>query len=151
MKKRSAIPVRPAGEPRSKTDAQRDVKSEIIKWLRDAYALERGSEKGLEKQAAHQDLASEVRRRDAAHLKEPRHHAEAVKSAPKALRGFRWRPLEDVFWKSGMKLKHQQPPTSKLQRSTKLQIANVCSLALAWQKGLFIRPTAACTEGCIGG
>lgn len=58
-----------------------EIRDEIIDWLRDAYAMERGLESALEKQSENDELSAEVRSRAAMHLEETRRHAEAVKSA----------------------------------------------------------------------
>jgi ferritin-like metal-binding protein YciE len=63
----------------------REVRDEIIDWLRDAYAMERGLEGALEKQSKNEDLSREFRDRAAQHLEETRRHAEDVKSALQSL------------------------------------------------------------------
>jgi ferritin-like metal-binding protein YciE len=55
--------------------------SEIIQWLRDAYAMERGMEQSLEKQSTNPDLSPRVRNRANSHLLETRRHAELVRTA----------------------------------------------------------------------
>lgn len=60
-------------------------KDEIVDWLRDAYAMERGLETTLQKQADNSDLTPTVRDRAATHLEETRRHAEEVKSALRSL------------------------------------------------------------------
>jgi ferritin-like metal-binding protein YciE len=64
------------------TEGTRD---EIVDWLKDAYAMERGLEKALEKQSKNDELSSMVRERAASHLEETRHHAEEVRSALQSL------------------------------------------------------------------
>src|SRR5579883_1937454 len=66
-------------------EGQKDVRQEIIDWLREAYAMERGLESALEKHKSNDDLRPEVRERAAAHLKETRRHAEEVKAALESL------------------------------------------------------------------
>src|SRR2546421_7430030 len=61
------------------------ARDEIIDWLRDAYAMEKGLETALEKQAKSDELSAPVRERAARHLDETRRHAEEVKSALQAL------------------------------------------------------------------
>lgn len=63
----------------------RKIREEIIDWLRDAYAMERGLESALEKQSKNEDLSRELRDRAAEHLEETRRHAEEVKSALQSL------------------------------------------------------------------
>lgn len=63
----------------------KNIKEEVIDWLRDAYAMERGAEQALEKQAKNADLSTAVRQRAAAHLRETREHAEAVQTSLQAL------------------------------------------------------------------
>jgi ferritin-like metal-binding protein YciE len=57
-----------------------DAKNEIINWLHEAYAMERALEKELQKQAENEDMATEIRRHAASHLRETRRHAEDVES-----------------------------------------------------------------------
>ena len=64
---------------------EQDINKEVIDWLRDAYALERGLEGALKKHADNDDLSPEVRRRAAAHLKETQRHAKEVQAALKSL------------------------------------------------------------------
>lgn len=52
---------------------------ELIDWLRDAYAMERGLETMLKKQAQNEDLLPEVREQAQLHLEQTKAHAEAVK------------------------------------------------------------------------
>jgi ferritin-like metal-binding protein YciE len=58
-----------------------DIRDAVIDWLQEAYAMERGLETLLEKQAKNEDLRPELRDRAAAHLEETHHHADEVKSA----------------------------------------------------------------------
>lgn len=51
----------------------------LIAWLRDAYAMERGLEITLAKQAESEELHGEIRARASTHLQETKRHAEAVK------------------------------------------------------------------------
>ena len=62
-----------------------DIRGEISNWLRDAYAMERGLERALQKQANNGDLSSDVRDRAATHLEETRRHAEEIKVALQSL------------------------------------------------------------------
>lgn len=62
-----------------------DVQDELIDWLRDAYAMERGLEGALRKQSENNDLSESVRQRAAMHLEETQRHAEAVKAALQSL------------------------------------------------------------------
>lgn len=57
------------------------TRDELIDWLRDAYAMERGLEKALKKQAEADDIDPQLRRQINQHLGETRHHAELVKEA----------------------------------------------------------------------
>ena len=57
------------------------LREEIVDWLRDAYAMEKGLERALEKQSKNDDLSSGLRTRVASHLEETRHHAELVRTA----------------------------------------------------------------------
>jgi ferritin-like metal-binding protein YciE len=62
-----------------------NARDEIIDWLRDAYAMERGLEGSLEKQATNKDLSAETRSRAAAHLEETKSHAQRIESALRSL------------------------------------------------------------------
>jgi ferritin-like metal-binding protein YciE len=55
------------------------TRDELIDWLRDAYAMERGLEITLEKQSKKEDLPPEVSAGAARHLGETRRHAEEIK------------------------------------------------------------------------
>ena len=61
------------------------MNDEIIDWLRDAYAMERGLEGGLKKQSENEKLSQSIRDRAATHLEETKRHAEEVKNALQAL------------------------------------------------------------------
>jgi ferritin-like metal-binding protein YciE len=65
---------RVAAEP---TQQMRD---EIVDWLKDAYAMERGLEAALQKQSQEKELAPHVRERASIHLEETKRHAEEVRS-----------------------------------------------------------------------
>lgn len=69
---------------RSRASSQ-DPRNHIIDWLRDAYAMERGLEKALKKQAENEDLSSEIRHQAAMHLHETERHAQEVEAALKSL------------------------------------------------------------------
>jgi len=62
-----------------------ETRDEIVDWLKDAYAMERGLESALEKQARNEKLSALVRERAASHLEETRRHAEEVRSALRSL------------------------------------------------------------------
>jgi ferritin-like metal-binding protein YciE len=66
-------------------DQTKEIRDEIIDWLKDAYAMERGMEGSLEKHSRNDELSPEVRERAATHLEETRRHAEQVRSALQAL------------------------------------------------------------------
>jgi ferritin-like metal-binding protein YciE len=53
-------------------------KDELIDWLRDAYAMERGLEITLQKQSANLELNATLREQARLHLEETKRHAEAV-------------------------------------------------------------------------
>ncbi|MDB6136347.1 MAG: hypothetical protein JWM59_4590 [Verrucomicrobiales bacterium] len=57
----------------------------ITDWFRDAYAMERGLEIALGKQAENKNLHPAVRGMAARHLTETRQHAEAVKTCLETL------------------------------------------------------------------
>lgn len=61
------------------------TKEEIIDWLRDAYAMEKGLEVALRKQAENQDAPADLRARAESHLSETQTHAELVKECLKKL------------------------------------------------------------------
>jgi ferritin-like metal-binding protein YciE len=61
------------------------IREELIDWLRDAYAMERGLEVSLKKQAENDELGIELRQRAEMHLEETRRHAETVESLLKGL------------------------------------------------------------------
>ena len=54
------------------------TRDELIDWLRDAYAMERGLEITLQKQAESEELSATLRQQARIHLQETRSHAEAV-------------------------------------------------------------------------
>ena len=56
------------------------TRDEVIDWLRDAYAMERGLEITLNKQAESEDLSPLLRSQAGVHLAETKQHAEAVKA-----------------------------------------------------------------------
>jgi ferritin-like metal-binding protein YciE len=62
-----------------------NAREEIVDWLRDAYAMERGLETTLQKQADNDSLVPQVRQRARVHLEETRRHAESVKSVLQSL------------------------------------------------------------------
>jgi len=62
-----------------------NTKEELIDWLRDAYAMERGLEVTLEKMADNADAQPEVRDRLRLHLQETKGHAEEVKACLESL------------------------------------------------------------------
>jgi ferritin-like metal-binding protein YciE len=55
------------------------TRDELIDWLRDAYAMERGLEVTLKHQAESDELLPSMRDMAESHLAETRRHAEAVK------------------------------------------------------------------------
>jgi ferritin-like metal-binding protein YciE len=63
----------------------KEMRDEIVDWLRDAYSMERGLETALEKQSQDNDLDVSVRERAANHLEETKRHAELVRSALQSL------------------------------------------------------------------
>jgi ferritin-like metal-binding protein YciE len=67
---------RPTNLQRNKSMNTRD---ELIDWMRDAYAMERGLEITLEKQSKNDDLPLKLRTQAEKHLQETRRHAEALK------------------------------------------------------------------------
>ncbi len=62
-----------------------EARQNVIEWLRDAYALEKGLESSLGKQSRNEDLRPEIRDHAARHLDETRRHADEVRSALGAL------------------------------------------------------------------
>lgn len=60
-------------------------KDVLTHWLRDAYAMERGLEITLKKQAENAELSAAMRQRAEAHLEETRRHAEMVKHCLESL------------------------------------------------------------------
>lgn len=56
------------------------TRDELIDWLRDAYAMERGLEVTLKRQSEADDLTPAMREMASMHLAETRQHAEAVKT-----------------------------------------------------------------------
>jgi ferritin-like metal-binding protein YciE len=60
-------------------------KEEVISWLRDAYAMERGLEVTLKKQADSDDYDPEIRQAAEEHLEETRQHARMVERLLKSL------------------------------------------------------------------
>lgn len=61
------------------------TKEEIIDWLRDAYAMERGLEIKLNKQAQNEELHAELRAQARHHLEETKRHAALVGECLKVL------------------------------------------------------------------
>ncbi|HYF35166.1 MAG TPA: ferritin-like domain-containing protein [Prosthecobacter sp.] len=55
-----------------------DTREELMDWLRDAYAMERGQELMLKKQAENEELEPTLRQQMAMHLAETRAHAAAL-------------------------------------------------------------------------
>jgi ferritin-like metal-binding protein YciE len=66
-------------------EATKEMRDEIIDWLRDAYSMERGLETSLQKQSQDNDLDVSVRERASSHLEETKRHAELVRSALQSL------------------------------------------------------------------
>lgn len=62
-----------------------NAKEEVIDWLRDAYAMERGLEVTLQQITANQNHPSEVRYLVEQHLEETRQHAQTVEWLLKTL------------------------------------------------------------------
>ncbi|MDB6059210.1 MAG: hypothetical protein JWO95_3054 [Verrucomicrobiales bacterium] len=58
----------------------RKMREEIVDWLKDAYAMERGLEAALLKQSKEESLSAHVRERASIHLEETKRHAEEVRS-----------------------------------------------------------------------
>ena len=56
------------------------TRDEIIDWLKNAYAMERGLEASLEMQSRNNELSPEARDRAMRHAQETRRHAEAVQT-----------------------------------------------------------------------
>ena len=55
-----------------------NAKDEVVDWLRDAYAMERGLEVTLEKISRSHDYPAEIRQAAARHVEETREHARTV-------------------------------------------------------------------------
>lgn len=62
-----------------------NAKDEIIDWLRDAYAMERGLELTLKRISESDKHPEECRRAAGMHLAETRHHAQVVEALLKSL------------------------------------------------------------------
>src|SRR5690349_87151 len=62
-----------------------NARDEIIDWLRDAYAMERGLETTLQKQTENDDLNPNVRARAAEHRDETHRHADEVRAVLQSL------------------------------------------------------------------
>jgi ferritin-like metal-binding protein YciE len=84
MQKRHTT-ARQTSSSRTTTDEKAEMREQIVDWLRDAYAMERGLETALEKQKNNEDLSRPVRDRAATHLEETRRHAEDVRAALQSL------------------------------------------------------------------
>lgn len=78
---------RPAGtaDPTFNSTIMANNLDTLIDWLRDAYAMERGLEIALRKQADNDTLHASVREKAAVHLEETRQHAESVKTCLESL------------------------------------------------------------------
>src|SRR5436190_10645947 len=63
----------------------KEIRDEIVDWLRDAYSMERGLETSLQKQSQDNELAASVRERASIYLEETKRHAELVRSALQSL------------------------------------------------------------------
>lgn len=61
-------------------ESTQEMRDEIVDWLKDAYAMERGLETALQKQSNEESLAPHVRERASIHLEETKRHAEEVRS-----------------------------------------------------------------------
>ena len=62
-----------------------NTRDEVIDWLRDAYAMERGLETTLKKQSTNDKLSPDLQQYASMHLEETRRHAESVKAALESL------------------------------------------------------------------
>jgi len=64
----------PIGRRQNETAAR----DEVVDWLKDAYAMERGMESSLEKHSRNNELSAEVRDRAMRHAAETSRHAEEI-------------------------------------------------------------------------
>ena len=62
-----------------------ELRDELISWLNDAYAMERGLEITLDKQRRNDELHGAIRERVAIHLDETRAHAERLERCLRTL------------------------------------------------------------------
>jgi len=62
-----------------------NARDEVIDWLKDAYAMERGLEVTLKKQSESDDYEAQIRSAAARHLEDTRRHARMVESLLKSL------------------------------------------------------------------
>lgn len=85
MKQRHTTKQTASGTRPAARGGTREIRDEIIDWLRDAYAMERGLESALEKQARSEELSVSVRDMAATHLEETRRHAESVRALLQSL------------------------------------------------------------------
>jgi ferritin-like metal-binding protein YciE len=67
------------------TEDHKQARDQIVAWLRDAYALERGLEASLVKVSHDDDVAEAIQAAAALHLEETEHHAEGVKGVLQSL------------------------------------------------------------------
>jgi ferritin-like metal-binding protein YciE len=66
-------------------EATKEIRDEIVDWLRDAYSMERGLETSLQKQSQDNDLDPAMRECASTHLEETKRHAQLVRSALQSL------------------------------------------------------------------
>jgi ferritin-like metal-binding protein YciE len=57
-----------------------ETREELIEWLRDAYAMERGLEVTLKKQSRQEDLEPSLRQQFTVHLAETTAHGDAIEA-----------------------------------------------------------------------
>jgi len=85
MKRRNSNERLDGGFPSPDPEGADSSRSELIDWLREAYAMERALENALEKQAQNGQLSPTVRIRAATHLEETHQHAAAIEGLLHAL------------------------------------------------------------------
>ncbi len=78
--KETAMGVRPASQ-----GAKKDIREELIDWLREAHGMELGLEASLRKVINKDNVSHLVKTAATAHLAETRHHAEAIEAALQTL------------------------------------------------------------------
>ena len=130
------------------------TKEEIIDWLRDAYAMERGLEIMLNKQSQNDELHAELRAQARVHLEETKRHAALVEECLKVL-GSDTSTIKTGGWQAMEALKGASTNFARDERvkdllaayaSEHFEIACYRALTIAAQQAGLPQVAAACEE-----